>query len=84
MKVDKVVGYTVSTRTEVSDRINNEYSHMAGVFERGATPVEVLEMKTAAICILQKIKHKDPAQYSSLLKSIDVDEDAPEELAIFS
>lgn len=68
----------------LTDRINNEYSHMAGVFERGSTPVEVPEMKTAAICILQKIKEKDPEQYSSLLKSIDIDEDAPEELAIFT
>jgi len=68
----------------LTDRINNEYSHMAGVFERGATPVEVPEMKTAAICILQKIKEKDPDQYSSLLKSIDIDENLPAELAIFA
>ena len=30
------------------DRINNEYSHLAGVFERGSTPVEVPEMHTSA------------------------------------
>lgn len=58
----------------LTDRINNEYSHLAGIFERGSTPVEVPEMKTAANCILQKIKEKDPDQYSSLLKSIGVEE----------
>lgn len=51
------------------DRINNEYSHLAGVFERGATPVEVPEMKTAAQLIIERLK-KDKDQYSALLKSI--------------
>ncbi|MBD3374765.1 AAA family ATPase [candidate division KSB1 bacterium] len=51
------------------DRINNEYSHMAGVFERGETPVEVPEMKTTAKLILEKLKN-DKEQYNSLLNSI--------------
>lgn len=54
----------------LTDRINNEYSHLAGVFERGATPTEVPEMKTAASFILQRIKASDPDQYSALLQSI--------------
>lgn len=51
------------------DRINNEYSHLAGVFERGSTPVEVPEMQTAAQLIIERLK-KDEDQYSALLKSI--------------
>ena len=51
------------------DRINNEYSHLAGVFERGSTPVEVPEMQTAAQLIIERLK-KDEGQYSALLKSI--------------
>lgn len=51
------------------DRINNEYSHLAGVFERGSTPVEVPEMQTAAQLIIERLK-KDGDQYSALLKSI--------------
>lgn len=51
------------------DRINNEYSHLAGVFERGATPVEVPEMHTAAQLIIERLK-KEGDQYSALLKSI--------------
>lgn len=53
----------------LADRINNEYSHLSGVFERGATPVEVPEMQTAARQIIEKLK-EDQEQYSSLLKSV--------------
>lgn len=53
----------------LTDRINNEYSHLSGVFERGATPVEVPEMQTAARQIIEKLK-EDSDQYSSLLKSV--------------
>lgn len=38
-----------------TDRVNNEYSHLCG-FERGASPIEVPEMKTVAKNILAKIK----------------------------
>jgi wobble nucleotide-excising tRNase len=58
------------------DRINNEYSHLAGVFERGATPVEVPEMQTAAQLIIERLK-KDGDQYSALLKSIGETGTAP-------
>ena len=50
-------------------RINNEYSHLCGVFERGATPVEVPEMQTAARQIIERLK-EDEDQYFALLKSI--------------
>lgn len=54
----------------LTDRINNEYSHLAGVFERGSTPVEVPEMKKSASLILDSIRTKDPDQFSALLESI--------------
>jgi len=53
-----------------TDRINNEYSHLSAVFERGAIPVEVPEMKSAADLIIQKIKETDEEQYNALLYSI--------------
>lgn len=53
----------------LTDRINNEYSHLCGVFERGSTPVEVPEMRTAARQIIERLK-EDNEQYSALLKSI--------------
>ena len=55
----------------LTDRINNEYSHLCGVFERGATPVEVPEMQTAARQIIERLQ-EDNEQYSALLKSIGV------------
>lgn len=62
----------------LTDRINNEYSHLAGIFERGSTPVEVPEMQTAAKLILQKIEERDRNQYSALLQSIGVTKEPPE------
>lgn len=53
----------------LTERINNEYSHMSGVFERGATPVEVPEMQLAAQKIIEKLK-EDRSQYFALLKSV--------------
>ena len=58
------------------DRINNEYSHLSGVFERGSTPVEVPEMQIAAKQIIEKLK-VDIDQYSALLKSIGEMGDTP-------
>jgi len=56
------------------DRINNEYSHLSGVFERGATPVEVPEMQTTARQIIERLK-QDREQYSSLMKSVGESDD---------
>ncbi|MES9977465.1 MAG: AAA family ATPase, partial [Candidatus Thiodiazotropha sp. 6PLUC5] len=62
----------------LTDRINNEYSHLSGVFERGSTPVEVPEMQTAARQIIERLK-EDKDQYSALLKSVGVSETTPSE-----
>ena len=56
--------------TILIERINNEYSHLAGGFEIGETPVEVPEMKKDALFILKTIKEKDEEQYNALLESI--------------
>ena len=61
----------------LTDRINNEYSHLSGVFERGSTPVEVPEMQTAAKQIIEKLK-EDKDQYSALLKSVGQNEESLE------
>ncbi|CZJ09156.1 TPA: AAA family ATPase [Legionella pneumophila] len=53
----------------LTDRINNEYSHLSGVFERGAIPVEVPEMQTAAKQIITRLK-EDKDQFNALLKSV--------------
>lgn len=51
------------------DRINNEYSHLSSVFERGATPIEVPEMQTAARRIIERLK-QDSEQFLSLMRSV--------------
>lgn len=63
----------------LTDRINNEFSHLAGLFERSVLPIDVPEMKTTANFILRKIKEKDPDQYSALLQSIGATEELAEE-----
>lgn len=62
-----------SLASSLTDRINNEFSHLAGVFERSVLPIDVPEMKTTASFILRKIEEKDPDQYSALLQSIGVE-----------
>ncbi len=54
------------------NRLNNEYSHLCGVFERGESLVEVPEMQQIAKVIIQKIKENDEDQYNALLNSISV------------
>lgn len=56
----------------LTDRINNEFSHLAGLFERSVSPIDIPEMKKTASFILCKIKEKDLDQYSALLESIGV------------
>ncbi len=57
----------------LSERINNEYSHLSGTIERGSMPIEVPEMVTAAKYIISKLRaEKD--QFAALLNSIGVNE----------
>jgi hypothetical protein len=60
----------------LTDRINNEYSHLCGMLERGEKPMEVPEMQTVAQQIIEKLK-EDQDQYSALLKSVGVEEVEP-------
>lgn len=59
-----------STMTE---RINNEFSHLEGLFERSMMPIDAPEMKKTAKFILDKIKEKDSEQYEALLLSIEIE-----------
>lgn len=57
----------------MTDRINNEFSHLEGLFERSMTPIDAPEMKKTAKFILEKIKEKDNEQYEALLLSVGVE-----------
>jgi wobble nucleotide-excising tRNase len=54
----------------LTDRINNEYSHLSSSLERGSLPIEVPEMNSAAKMILERIKALDEDQFDSLQKSV--------------
>lgn len=56
--------------SSMTERINNEYSHLEGIFERSMVPIDVPEMKKVAGFILDKIKEKDIDQFDALVKSI--------------
>ena len=59
--------------SSMTDRINNEFSHLEGLFERSMIPIDIPEMKKTATFILDKIKEKDNDQYEALLISIGVE-----------
>lgn len=59
--------------SSMTERINNEYSHLEGIFERSMIPIDVPEMKKVAAFVLDKIKEKDVDQFDALLKSIGIE-----------
>lgn len=54
----------------LTNRLNNEYSHLCGVFERGEKITEVPEMKIVAQLIVSTIEKADKEQYEALINSI--------------
>jgi wobble nucleotide-excising tRNase len=74
-KDDKLTRFFGDNRqaSSMTDRINNEFSHLEGLFERSMIPIDVPEMKKTATFILDKIREKDNEQYEALLISIGVE-----------
>ncbi|QES89657.1 AAA family ATPase [Rhizosphaericola mali] len=58
----------------LTDRVNNELSHLEEIFDRGMSPIDIPELKRVAQFILDKIKDKDEEQYNALLQSIGKEE----------
>lgn len=74
-KDDKLTRFFGGNRqaSSLTERINNEFSHLEALFEKGMTPIDIPEMKKTATFILDKIKEKDNEQYEALLQSIGVE-----------
>ena len=53
------------------DRIDNEFSHLEGLIERGMSMSDHAEIKKCAQYVLETIKTKDPEQYEAFLLSIN-------------
>ena len=57
----------------LTNRIDNELSHLEEIYDRSMRPIEIPEIPKVARYVLNKIKEKDEQQYSALLKSIGVE-----------
>lgn len=65
--------------TVLTDRLNNELSHLEEIFDRGMIPLDIPELKKVANFILKKIEYNDTDQYEALLESIGVKKELTEE-----
>lgn len=59
--------------TILTDRVNNELSHLEEIFDRGMIPIDIPEMKKVAQFILDKIRDNDSDQFEALLQSIGIE-----------
>lgn len=57
----------------LTERVNNELSHLEEIFDRGMNPIEIPEIKKVAQFILVKMEAKDKEQFSALLESIGIE-----------
>ncbi|HCK2691297.1 TPA: AAA family ATPase, partial [Escherichia coli] len=69
-RIKKFFGEEDSTAIALVNRLNNEFSHLESIPDRGFKPVEIPEISKVANYVLDKIYASDPHQYNSLLKSI--------------
>lgn len=58
------------TAIALTNRINNELSHLEAIFDRSMRPVDIPELPKVVNFVLDTIKEKDKEQYNSLLESI--------------
>lgn len=69
-RIKKFFGEEEDTAIALINRLNNEFSHLEAVPDRGFKPVEIPEISKVANYVLDKIYEADPDQYNALLKSI--------------
>ncbi len=69
-RIKKFFGEEEDTAITLVNRLNNEFSHLEAVPDRGFKPVEIPEIARVANYVLEKIYASDKVQYNSLLKSI--------------
>lgn len=69
-RIRKFFGEEEDTAIALINRLNNEFSHLEAVPDRGFKPVEIPEIATVANYVLDKIYKSDAVQYNALLKSI--------------
>ncbi|WP_370620379.1 AAA family ATPase [Pantoea ananatis] len=76
-RIKKFFGEEDPTAIALVNRLNNEFSHLESIPDRGFKPVEIPEISKVANYVLNKIYTADPHQYNALLKSIGEPPRAP-------
>jgi wobble nucleotide-excising tRNase len=69
-RIKKFFGDEDATAIALVNRLNNEFSHLESIPDRGFKPVEIPEIAKVANFVLDKIYAADPHQYNALLRSI--------------
>lgn len=69
-RIKKFFGDEDATAIALLNRLNNEFSHLESIPDRGFKPVEIPEIAKVANFVLDKIYAADHDQYNALLKSI--------------
>lgn len=69
-RVKKFFGEDDAVAIALINRLNNEFSHLESIPDRGFRPVDIPEISRVANFVLDKIYTADPIQYNALLKSI--------------
>ncbi|WP_175925493.1 AAA family ATPase [Burkholderia cepacia] len=69
-RIKKFFGDEDAAAIALVNRLNNEFSHLESIPDRGFKPVEIPEIAKVANFVLDKIYTADPGQYNALLKSI--------------
>ncbi|MER2512904.1 MAG: AAA family ATPase, partial [Nitrosomonas ureae] len=69
-RIKKFFGEEDATAIALVNRLNNEFSHLESIPDRGFKPVEIPEIAKVANFVLDKIYTTDRTQYNALLKSI--------------
>lgn len=69
-RIKKFFGDEDATAIALVNRLNNEFSHLESIPDRGFKPVEIPEIAKVANFVLDKIYAADHDQYNALLKSI--------------
>jgi wobble nucleotide-excising tRNase len=55
---------------DLTNRLDNELSHLEEIFDRSMRPIEIPEIPKLANYVLKKMEEKDVDQYNALLQSI--------------
>lgn len=58
------------TAVALTNRLENEFSHLEEIFDRSMRPIDIPEIPTIANYVLDRIEDKDGEQFKALLESI--------------